>query len=54
MGSWMIVGFDIGIIKVVIIVGQLKGDGYIEIIGIGLCFLCGLKKGVVVDIEFIV
>ncbi|MVF11200.1 cell division protein FtsA [Ketobacter sp. MCCC 1A13808] len=51
MGSRMIVGLDIGTTKVVTIVGQLKGDGHIEIIGIGSCPSRGLKKGVVVDIE---
>ena len=51
MGSRMIVGLDIGTTKVVAIVGQLKGDGFIEVIGIGSCPSRGLKKGVVVDIE---
>ncbi|MFZ5605300.1 MAG: cell division protein FtsA, partial [Pseudomonadota bacterium] len=47
----MIVGLDIGTSKVVAIVGQLKGDGRIEIVGIGSSPSRGLKKGVVVDIE---
>ena len=47
----MIVGLDIGTSKVVAIVGQLKGDGTIEVVGIGSCPSRGLKKGVVVDIE---
>jgi len=47
----MIVGLDIGTSKVVAIVGQLKGDGTIEVVGIGSSPSRGLKKGVVVDIE---
>jgi len=47
----MIVGLDIGTSKVVAIVGQLKGDGTVEVVGIGSCPSRGLKKGVVVDIE---
>lgn len=47
----MIVGLDIGTSKVVAIVGQVKGDGTIDIVGIGSSPSRGLKKGVVVDIE---
>ena len=51
VGSRMIVGLDIGTTKVVAIVGQLKDNGEIEVVGIGSCPSRGLKKGVVVDIE---
>ncbi len=47
----MIVGLDIGTSKVVAVVGQIKVDGALEIIGIGSCPSRGLKKGVVVDID---
>jgi cell division protein FtsA len=47
----MIVGLDIGTSKVVAIVGELSGDGQIEIVGIGSHPSRGMKKGVVVNIE---
>lgn len=47
----MIVGLDIGTSKVVAIVGELGGDGEIEVVGIGSNPSRGLKKGVVVNIE---
>ena len=47
----LIVGLDIGTSKVVAIVGEIKADGEIEIVGIGSHPSRGLKKGVVVNIE---
>jgi cell division protein FtsA len=47
----LLVGLDIGTSKVVAIVGEIKTDGAIEIIGIGSHPSRGLKKGVVVNIE---
>lgn len=47
----IIVGLDIGTSKVVAIVGEVKDDNEIEIIGIGSHGSNGLKKGVVVNIE---
>jgi cell division protein FtsA len=47
----LIVGLDIGTSKVVAIVGEIKSDGALEIIGIGSQPSRGLKKGVVVNIE---
>ncbi len=47
----IIVGLDIGTSKVVAIVGEVKPDDEIEIIGIGTHPSRGLKKGVVVNIE---
>jgi cell division protein FtsA len=47
----IIVGLDIGTSKVVAIVGEIKQDNEIEIIGIGSHPSRGLKKGVVVNIE---
>jgi cell division protein FtsA len=47
----LIVGLDIGTSKVVALVGEIKPDGEIEVIGIGSHPSRGLKKGVVVNIE---
>ncbi|PVV18713.1 MAG: cell division protein FtsA [gamma proteobacterium symbiont of Ctena orbiculata] len=47
----LIIGLDIGTSKVVAIVGEIKADGGIEIIGIGSHPSRGLKKGGVVNIE---
>src|ERR1700742_3605500 len=47
----LLVGLDIGTSKVVAIVGEMKADGVLEIIGIGTHPSPGLKKGVVVNIE---
>jgi len=47
----LIVGLDIGTSKVCAMVGELKSDGEIEIIGLGSHASRGLKKGVVVNIE---
>ncbi|MEJ2577287.1 MAG: cell division FtsA domain-containing protein, partial [Gammaproteobacteria bacterium] len=47
----IIVGLDIGTSKVVAIVGEVRADEEIEIIGIGSHPSRGLKKGVVVNIE---
>lgn len=53
-GSRMIVGLDIGTSKVVALVGEIGADGIMEIVGIGSQPSRGLKKGVVVNIEFTV
>jgi cell division protein FtsA len=47
----LLVGLDIGTSKVVAIVGEIKADGALEIIGIGSHPSRGLKRGVVVNIE---
>lgn len=47
----LIVGLDIGTSKVVAIVGEVRSDGEIDIIGIGSHPSRGLKRGVVVNIE---
>jgi cell division protein FtsA len=47
----LIVGLDIGTSKVVAMVGEVKDDGEVEIIGLGSHPSRGLKKGVVVNIE---
>ena len=47
----LLVGLDIGTSKIACLVGELKDDDQIEIIGIGTHPSRGLKKAVVVDIE---
>ena len=47
----LIVGLDIGTSKVVAMVGEVKPEGGIEVIGLGSHASRGLKKGVVVNIE---
>ena len=47
----LIVGLDIGTSKVVALVGELKLDGELEVIGIGSHPSRGLKRGVVVNID---
>ncbi|MEO5342157.1 MAG: cell division protein FtsA [Gammaproteobacteria bacterium SHHR-1] len=47
----LIVGLDIGTSKVVAIVGEIRDDGAIDIIGLGSHPSRGLKRGVVVNIE---
>lgn len=49
--SNMIVGLDIGTSKVVAIVGEVKADASLNIVGIGSHRSRGLKKGTVVNIE---
>ena len=47
----LLVGLDIGTSKIAALVGELKDDDQIEIIGVGTSPSRGLKRGVVVDIE---
>lgn len=47
----VIVGLDIGTTKICAIVGEVKEDGRLDIIGIGSHPSKGLRKGVVVNIE---
>ena len=44
-------GLDIGTTKVCAIIGEQKGEGQVEIAGIGVHSSSGLKKGVIVNIE---
>ena len=50
----LIVGLDIGTSKVVAIVGEINEMDEIEVVGIGMYPSRGLKKGVVVNIEYTV
>ncbi|MEA1048720.1 cell division protein FtsA [Lamprobacter modestohalophilus] len=47
----LVVGLDIGTSKVAALVGEIRPDDTIEVIGVGTHPSHGLKKGVVVDIE---
>jgi len=47
----LVVGLDIGTAKVAALVGEIRADDTIEVIGVGTHPSHGLKKGVVVDIE---
>src|SRR5450756_2270671 len=47
----LVVGLDIGTSKIVVIVGEVKPDGMLEVIGMGMHQSSGMKKGMVVNIE---
>ncbi len=47
----VLVGLDLGTTKVCAIVGEVKDEGQVDIIGIGISPSHGLKKGVVVNID---
>jgi cell division protein FtsA len=47
----LVVGLDIGTSKVVCVVGEIRPDGRIEVVGEGSATSRGLKKGVVVNID---
>ncbi|GKT11687.1 MAG: cell division protein FtsA [Thiomicrorhabdus sp.] len=49
--SNMVVGLDIGTSKIAAIIGKIKPDGEIEVVGMGTHPSRGLKKGVVVNID---
>ncbi len=47
----IIVGLDVGTHKVVAVVGEVKHDGSLDIIGVGTALSGGIKKGVVVNVN---
>ncbi|MDR2195837.1 MAG: cell division protein FtsA [Gallionellaceae bacterium] len=47
----LIVGLDIGTSKIVAIVGEIKPEGGLEVIGMGMHASSGMKKGMVVNID---
>jgi len=47
----LVVGLDIGTSKIVVIVGEVKPDGQLEVVGMGMHASSGMKKGMVVNIE---
>ncbi|MES1981449.1 MAG: cell division protein FtsA [Pseudomonadota bacterium] len=47
----LIVGLDIGTSKIVAIVGEIRADGTLQVIGVGMHESSGMKKGMVVNID---
>jgi cell division protein FtsA len=47
----LIVGLDIGTSKIVTIVAEVKPEGTLEVIGVGMHESSGMKKGMVVNID---
>jgi cell division protein FtsA len=47
----IIVGLDIGTTKICTVIGEVAGDGVLDIIGEGTVPSDGLRKGVVVNLE---
>ena len=47
----LIVGLDIGTSKIVAIVAEIKPEGTLEVIGVGMNESAGMKKGMVVNID---
>ncbi len=50
-GKHIVAGLDIGTTKICAIIGEVKSDGVIDVIGIGTHPSRGLKKGMVVNID---
>lgn len=50
----LVVGLEIGTMKVVVLIGEKLSDGSINIIGIGNCLSQGMYKGSVNDLESVV
>ncbi|MFQ5559270.1 MAG: cell division protein FtsA [Nitrospinota bacterium] len=50
-GGSLVVGLDIGTTKICCIIGEIRGGGEIDIVGIGKNPSKGLRKGVVINIE---
>ena len=46
-----IVGLDVGTSKICVVVGEIKADNQLDVIGIGSSPSQGLKKGVVVSLD---
>lgn len=47
----LIVGLDIGTSKIVVIVAEIRPEGALEVIGVGMNESSGMKKGMVVNID---
>jgi len=50
-GQHIVVGLDLGTTKICAIIGDVKSDGVIDVIGVGTHPSRGLKKGMVVNID---
>jgi cell division protein FtsA len=46
-GHHVVVGLDIGTTKICAIIGDIKSDGVVDVLGVGTHPSRGLKKGVV-------
>jgi cell division protein FtsA len=51
MSGPLLTGIDVGTTKICTLVGEMVGDGDLEIIGVGIEPARGMRKGVVVNIE---
>ena len=51
MASEPIVAVEIGTSKVCALVGEAREDGHIMVTGVGHCSSCGVRKGVIMDLE---
>jgi cell division protein FtsA len=51
MSGPLLTGIDVGTTKICTLVGEMAGDGDLEIIGVGIEPAKGMRKGVVVNIE---
>lgn len=51
MASEPIVAVEIGTSKVCALVGEARDDGHLMVTGIGHCPSCGVRKGVIMDLE---
>lgn len=47
----LVAGLDIGMTKVLVLVGEIQGNGQVGIVGVGTSPSRGMRRGVVVDIE---
>src|ERR1043166_9273836 len=47
----IVVGLEVGTSKVCVVVGELRADGTINIIGVGQCPSRGVRKGEIVDYD---
>jgi cell division protein FtsA len=50
-GEKVIVGLDVGTTKVCTLIGEVKGEDQVLVVGAAVCPSRGLRKGVVVDME---
>ena len=47
----VVIGLDVGTNKVVALIGIVKQDGQVDIVGVGSCRSLGLRRGAVINIE---
>lgn len=54
MSESLIVALEIGTSKICAVVGEMREDGNIMVTGLGQCASCGVRKGIIVDLEKVV